>query len=729
MSACSLLSPLFFSQRKLLRLRQETAAEVKPPSVLSPFGTLPEMPQQSIALRGSTPSLKYGISSLPVSNKQASVRVSSSLTVQHLSQRRNRLPVQKYDPKSNGRKVPFFSDELPTPAFIPRENPRALVIRPSERWPLKVNLEKISPLKCSSIHASNENSQDDAEAYAPVLDGAIYQDEKGNSGENSTAKSCATESASAYANLTALLPKLHKCSDYYTVPQIQELASKERAEPGSISRVKDFILGRRGYGSIKFLGSTDVRQLDLESLIQFNSREVIVYPDESKKHPVGQGLNKPAEVTLLNIKYIDKRTGKQYVDGPKADKYREMLIKKATDQGAEFVSYDPVVGEWKFRSSSSPFGSPSIFGLSQNPGNNQFSPKPFGSPMAFGAPMEGSIFGETSTSIFGATSSSASSTFFGSSMPAFGCSSFSFGGSSIFGAKPAFGPSSTTGFGFSSTPSFGQPTVPAVSSSFLGTTQSPFGTQSSPSGGQARILTLGSTGFGQSISSEKCGSRVLSYKQTVVDEGGLVSVSGMPVYNDKSHEELRWEDYQFGDKGSLIFGANPTFGASSTTGFGFRSTPSFGGPTIPAVSNSFLETTQSPFGTHSSPSGGQARILTLGSTGFGQSISSEKCGSRVLSYKQTVVDEGGLVSVSGMPVYNDKSHEELRWEDYQFGDKGSSIFGAKPAFGASSTTGFGFSSTPSFGQPTIPAVSSSFHGITQSPFGTQSSPSGKVFHS
>lgn len=73
-----------------------------------------------------------------------------------------------------------------------------------------------------------------------------------------------------------------------------------------------------------------------------------MYPDESKKHPVGQGLNKLAEVTLLNIKYIDKRTG-IYVDGPKADRYREMLIKKATDQGAEFVSYDPVVGEWKFR--------------------------------------------------------------------------------------------------------------------------------------------------------------------------------------------------------------------------------------------------------------------------------------------------------------------------------------------------------------------------------------------
>lgn len=33
---------------------------------------------------------------------------------------------------------------------------------------------------------------------------------------------------------------------------------------------------------------------------------------------------------------------------------------------------------------------------------------------------------------------------------------------------------------------------------------------------------------------------------------------------------------------------------------------------------------------------------------------------------------GKLESISAMPVYKDKSHEELRWEDYQLGDKGDS---------------------------------------------------------
>jgi len=34
--------------------------------------------------------------------------------------------------------------------------------------------------------------------------------------------------------------------------------------------------------------------------------------------------------------------------------------------------------------------------------------------------------------------------------------------------------------------------------------------------------------------------------------GKLESISAMPAYKDKSHEELRWEDYQRGDKGKHV---------------------------------------------------------------------------------------------------------------------------------------------------------------------------------
>jgi nuclear pore complex protein Nup98-Nup96 len=92
-----------------------------------------------------------------------------------------------------------------------------------------------------------------------------------------------------------------------------------------------------------------VRGLDLESIIQFNKCEVLVYMDESKKPPVGQGLNKPAQVTLLNVKCVDKKTGQHYSDGPEVEKFEKRLKNKTEKQGAEFISYSALKGEWKFQ--------------------------------------------------------------------------------------------------------------------------------------------------------------------------------------------------------------------------------------------------------------------------------------------------------------------------------------------------------------------------------------------
>lgn len=56
--------------------------------------------------------------------------------------------------------VPFFSDDEETPStpkadalFIPRENPRALIIRPTEQWPLGASAMKTSSIKDTSTRA------------------------------------------------------------------------------------------------------------------------------------------------------------------------------------------------------------------------------------------------------------------------------------------------------------------------------------------------------------------------------------------------------------------------------------------------------------------------------------------------------------------------------------------------------------------------------------------------
>ncbi|KAI8011960.1 Nuclear pore complex protein NUP98A [Camellia lanceoleosa] len=108
------------------------SAVAQPLPVANPFGTLPAMPQMSIGRSGIAPSIQYGISSLPI-----------SMTCP----------------------VPFFTDDEETPStpkadplFIPRENPRALVIRPLEQWPPRTNVDKSSPLKDTSS-PTHENAR------------------------------------------------------------------------------------------------------------------------------------------------------------------------------------------------------------------------------------------------------------------------------------------------------------------------------------------------------------------------------------------------------------------------------------------------------------------------------------------------------------------------------------------------------------------------------------------
>ncbi|KAF3794417.1 Nuclear pore complex protein, partial [Nymphaea thermarum] len=378
-------------------LGQPTAvqnAAITQPSPADPFGTLPAMPQISIARQGTAPSVQYGISNIPVVDKPVAVRISPLLVSRHGSRRsRISLPSRKYHPKDDSPKVSFLTDEEETPTtpkadalFIPRENPRALIINHRKQWP------SVPPMKQSQLDkqlGSNENENckltDDGPPAPPLEDESAEHHEKAADrdislgkanvknaspplketqkqngiGDNQNHKGGGYISLSGHrageaaivfeygARIEALMPKLRH-ADYYTEPKIQELASRERDEPGYCKHVKDFVVGRRGYGSIKFFGETDVRRLDIESIVQFNNREVLVYMD-GVKPPIGQGLNKPGEVTLLNVRCVDKKTGEVVTKGPLVEKYTKLLMEKAQEQGAEFVSYDAVNGEWKFK--------------------------------------------------------------------------------------------------------------------------------------------------------------------------------------------------------------------------------------------------------------------------------------------------------------------------------------------------------------------------------------------
>ncbi|KAH6781980.1 SUPPRESSOR OF AUXIN RESISTANCE 3 [Perilla frutescens var. frutescens] len=137
------------------------------------------------------------------------------------------------------------------------------------------------------------------------------------------------------------LPTL-RSSDYYTIPCLSELAIREFSSPGYCSRVKDFVIGRSGYGCVRFIAETDVRCLDLDTIVKFRRCEIVVYEDDSSKPLVGHGLNKPAEVTLL------LQTKSLGLNETQLEKIVEKLKCKTESQGAHFISFDPVNREWKF---------------------------------------------------------------------------------------------------------------------------------------------------------------------------------------------------------------------------------------------------------------------------------------------------------------------------------------------------------------------------------------------
>jgi len=137
--------------------------------------------------------------------------------------------------------------------------------------------------------------------------------------------------------------------EYYTKPSLLDL--EELTSEGQCL-VRDFTVGREGYGEVKFLGITDVYGLDLDKIIFFRRREVEVYPDEYENKPaVGEELNKSAQITLLKVWPNDKSSHTP-VKSPaslKSSGFIDRIEEKTVKMGAIFIDYRPADGAWQFQ--------------------------------------------------------------------------------------------------------------------------------------------------------------------------------------------------------------------------------------------------------------------------------------------------------------------------------------------------------------------------------------------
>ena len=81
-----------------------------------------------------------------------------------------------------------------------------------------------------------------------------------------------------------------------SIPSYEKLLQMSNLE---LSRIKNFTLYNNN-GIIEFLGYSDLRNLDLDEIVQIDNKTISIY--ENLERPLkGMGLNKPAFITILNI--------------------------------------------------------------------------------------------------------------------------------------------------------------------------------------------------------------------------------------------------------------------------------------------------------------------------------------------------------------------------------------------------------------------------------------------
>lgn len=86
-------------------------------------------------------------------------------------------------------------------------------------------------------------------------------------------------------------------------------------------------------------------------IVHIRHKELEIYPEESSKPEMGEGLNVPAEITLERVWPKDRAANELIRDpnNPLVIKFEEILRESCDRMGALFVSYNKHTGHWVFR--------------------------------------------------------------------------------------------------------------------------------------------------------------------------------------------------------------------------------------------------------------------------------------------------------------------------------------------------------------------------------------------
>lgn len=85
--------------------------------------------------------------------------------------------------------------------------------------------------------------------------------------------------------------------------------------------------------------------------VHIRHKEIVIYPDDESKPQVGEGLNRPAQVTLDRVWPIDKTTRVPIVDAERLARmdYEDTLRRACDKNNTRFKEYRPQTGSWVFK--------------------------------------------------------------------------------------------------------------------------------------------------------------------------------------------------------------------------------------------------------------------------------------------------------------------------------------------------------------------------------------------
>ncbi|RCH92022.1 hypothetical protein CU097_001328 [Rhizopus azygosporus] len=230
---------------------------------------------------------------------------------------------------------------LGTGAFAPRDNNKKLVFDNDVDAASIVALVNKKGEKKKAVfdpnleYVASKEIHKDTTSTAPLSSASLDSIHPGTSNNNIAPAS--TSSALAIKN------------GYYVSPTLDTLKGMSKE---SLKSVQNLVVGRTGFGEIRFEKPVDLSQVDLDdflgNLIVIDDRRVVVYPDEATKKPAGTELNVPAVISIENCFSHDKYTGAPIRD-PEHPRFKLFVDKMRQRPGVEFVSYDNSTGTWSFR--------------------------------------------------------------------------------------------------------------------------------------------------------------------------------------------------------------------------------------------------------------------------------------------------------------------------------------------------------------------------------------------